>query len=241
MITKKHGKGKSVLLNLAIGNYYSVTLGGVGGEEEITKSGSNVTREAFRKLAEPLIREKCRIPFEVTGVAGPLLLFRRDGENYYAGLLPKFGDAPSYSSLKPADARLKFPVRGHLYEMRSGRYLGNGSACQLKVRGGDPVLISILPEKITGIDATLPGSWKRGESRKVGLKVRGGRGNHVFRIEIRDPEGVLPGGYAWNIYAPAANASFDFQFACSDKQGKWQIRVRDVDSGVTREFPVDLK
>ena len=241
MITKKHGKGKSVLLNLAIGNYYSVTLGGVGGEEEIAKGGSNVTREAFRSLAEPLIREKCRIPFEVTGIAGPTLLFRRDGENYYAGLLPNYGDEPLYSSLKRTDARLKFPVAGHLYEMRSGKYLGHGSVCQLKVRGGDPVLISILPERIAGIDAALPGSWKRGESRKVSLKVRGGRGNHVFRIEIRDPEGVLPEGYAWNIYAPAADCSFDFQFACNDMPGKWLIRVRDVDSGVTREFPVDLK
>ena len=87
----------------------------------------------------------------------------------------------------------------------------------------------------------IPDSWKRGESRKVGLKVRGGRGNHVLRIEIRDPKGLLPQGYAWNIYAPAAGASFDFQFACNDKPGKWRIKVRDVDSGVTREFPVDLK
>ena len=136
---------------------------------------------------------------------------------------------------------VKLPVTGHIYEMRSGKYLGYGSGCKLKVRGGDPVLLSILPEKITGVDLTLPKVWKRGESRKVGFKVRGGRGNHVFRIEIRDPEGIPPWGCAWNIYGPAEGASFDFQFACNDKPGTWHIRVRDVDSGVTREFPVELK
>ena len=242
MITKKHGKGKSVLLNLAIGNYYSVTLGGAGGEEEIAKGGSNVTRAAFRSLASPLIFEKCKAPFAVAGIADPAaVFFRRDGSNFYAGFLPKFGNEPSYSVLKWSDAAVKLPVEGHIYEMRSGKYLGYGSSCKLKVRGGDPVLLSILPEKITGIDLTLPKVWKRGESRKVVLKVRGGQGNHVFRVEIRDPEGVLPWGYAWNFYGPAAGAAFDFQFACSDRPGAWRISVRDVDSGVTREFPVDLK
>ena len=241
MITRRHGKGKTILLNLSIGNYFTVTLGGAGGEEAISKGGANVTCQALRELTAPVFYARCKAPFKVKGITGPAIFFRRDGANYYGGILPQVKDVPSYKDLKWETAQVKFPVRGHMHEMRSGRYLGFGDSCALKVRSGDPVLLSILKDKVADVKITPPKQWKRGESRKVTVSVEGASGNHVLRIEVRRPDGSLPLNYTWNIYAPAKGITFDFQFAHNDVPGKWQFKVRDIDSGITRSAIVELK
>ena len=241
MITRRHGKGQTVLLNLGIGNYFTVTLGGEGGEEAVAKGGASVTCQALRDLTGPVFYAKCKAPFEVRGITGPAIFFRRDGANYYAGVLPPVKDVPSCKDLKWETAQVAFPVKGHLYEMRNGKYLGFGDKCTLKLRSGDPALISILKDKVTGVKITLPAEWKRGESRRAAVSVEGGSGNHVLRIEIRRPDGTLPLLYAWNVYVPAEKSTFDFQFALNDLPGKWELKVRDIDSGVTGTAVIELK
>ena len=241
MIKRRHGKGQAVLLNLGIGNYFTVTLGGAGGEEAVAKGGANVTCQALRELTGPVFYAQCKAPFEVKGITGPAIFFHRDGANHYAGILPQVKDVPSYKDVKWETAQVTFPVKGHLYEMRSGRYLGFGNTCTLKVRSGDPALISILKDKVTGVKITLPAAWKRGESRKVAVSVGGGSGNHVLRIGIRRPGKTAPLLYAWNAYVPAGKSTFDFQFALNDVPGKWELVVRDIDSGVTGSAVIELK
>ena len=241
MITRSCGKGKTLLLNLGIGGYFTVTLGGAGGEEEIAKGGAGLTCQALRELTSPVFCSICRPPFEVKGITGPTIFLHKDGINFYAGILPPVKDVPSLSDLKRETVRVKFPVKGHLYEMRSGRYLGFGDSCTLKVRSGDPALLSILRDKVTGVKIGPPAEWKRGESRKVTVKIAGGSGNHVLRIEVRRPDGTLPLNYFWNAYVPAEKSAFDFQFARNDVPGKWEFRVRDIDSGVTGSTFVELK
>ena len=148
---------------------------------------------------------------------------------------------PSCRGLKWATAQVAFPVKGHLYEMRSGRYLGFGAKCALKVKSGDPALLAILKDKVRDVGITLPAAWKRGESRQVAVSVEGGSGDHVLRFEIRRPDGLLPLNYAWNAYVPAKGSTFDFQFALNDLPGKWELEVRDIDSGVTRTAVIELQ
>ncbi|MBQ7694946.1 MAG: beta-galactosidase trimerization domain-containing protein [Lentisphaeria bacterium] len=241
MITRRHGKGRTVLLNLGIGNYFTVTLGGAGGEEAVSKGGAGVTCQALRELTGPVFYARCKAPFEVKGITGPAIFFHRDGANHYAGVLPQVKDVPSYRDLKWETAQVTFPVKGHLYEMRSGKYLGFGDKCTLKLRSGDPALISILKDKVTGVKITLPAAWKRGESRRIAAAVEGGSGNHVLRFEIRRPGGTLPLLYAWNAYVPAGKGVFDFQFALNDIPGKWELLVRDIDSGVTKTAVIELE
>ena len=239
VITKKHGKGETVLLNLAIGSYYTIKLGGAGGEEITAKGGMASMQQALRELVAPFVCSRCKPPFELKGLTGAAIFLRRDGKNLYAGILPPIVDVPRYKDLKPVAAEVRFPVKGHLYSMRDGKYLGFSDSCKLTVRGGDPTLIAILPEKIRDVEIEAPRTVKPGDRFSIRIAAAGGVGPHVIHAEIRRPDGSLPFGYQWNAYT--TGGSFDFRFARNDVPGKWTIVVRDVDSGTVRKKTVEVK
>ena len=239
VITKRHGKGKAVLLNLFIGSYYTIKLGGVGGEEATAQSGMAAVQQAVRELTSPFIRSVCKAPFELSGVKGAMIFLRRDGVNHYAGILPVIKDVPRYKDLKAVAAEAKFPVKGHLYLMREGRYLGYSDRCKLNLRSGEAVLISILPEKVEKVLIKAPGSVKCGEVCTIEFSASGGKGAHVFHVEVRRPDGTLPFGYQWNAYTSRGRSRF--QFAANDQPGAWTITVRNVDTGITARKTLLLK
>jgi len=238
VITKNHGKGKSVLLNLVIGSYFTIKLGGVGGEEAIAKSGLAETQRAVREIATPLL-STCEVPFEVKGMLGSTIFMRQDGKNYYAGILPPIKDVPRYSMLQYTPAEVKFPVKGHIYLMRTGEYLGNSDTCKVQLRNGDPVVFAILPKQIKGVEINAPKALKAGEVCKIRFTAPGSVGAHVFHVEIRRPDGSLPFGYWWNSYA--SQGEQEFQFAANDVPGEWKIVVRDVDSAMTATRTIKLE
>ena len=238
VITKNHGKGKAVLLNLVIGSYFTIKLGGVGGEEALAKGGLASTQQMVRELTAPLL-STCEVPFEVKGVQGSTLFIRQDGRNYYAGILPPIVDVPHYDMLKYTPAEVRFPVKGHIYLMRTGEYLGHSDTCKVNLRSGDAVVFSILPEKVKSVKVDAPKSIKAGDICKIRFSAEGGVGSHVFHVEIRRPDGSLPFGYWWNSYA--SDGEHEFQFAANDVPGEWKIVVRDIDTGMTAASTIKLE
>ena len=239
VITKKHGRGEAVLLNLAVGSYYTIQLGGAGGEEAAEKGGAAGMQKSLREIVSPFVCSRCKPPFEVKGVTGATIFLRRDGKNHYAGVLPRIVDVPLYKDLKPIPVELKFPVKGHLYLMREGKYLGFSDSCKLTVRGGDPALIAILPEKVKPPVIEAPEKVKAGEVCTIRCSAPGGAGAHVFHVELRRPDGARPFGYWWNDYASKGERKF--QFARNDLPGRWSIVVRDVDTGMSSTRPLLLE
>ena len=239
VITKKHGRGETVLLNLGVGSYYTIQLGGAGGEEAAEKGGGAGMQKALQEIVSPFVCSRCKPPFEVKGVVGARIFLRKDGKNHYAGILPRIVDVPRYTDLKPIPAELKFPVKGHLYLMREGKYLGFSDSCKLAVRNGDPAVIAILPEKVKQVVIEAPGTVKPGDVCTIRVSAPGGVGPHVFHVELRRPDGTRPFGYWWNTYASKGERKF--QFARNDVPGTWRIVVRDVDTGMTAAKPLLLE
>ena len=167
------------------------------------------------------------------------IFLRQDGKNYYAGILPPIVDVPHYDMLKYTPAEVKFPVKGHIYLMRTGEYLGYTDTCKVNLRSGDPVVFSILPNKIKGIDVKAPKTVKAGEVCNIRFSALGGEGPHVVHVEVRRPDGSLPFTYWWNSYA--SQGEHEFQFAANDVPGDWKLVVRDIDTGMTVTKTVKLE
>ena len=138
---------------------------------------------------------------------------------------------PRYKDLKPIPVELKFPVKGHLYLMREGRYLGFSDGCKLSVRSGDPAVIAILPEKVKQVVIEAPEKVKAGDVCTIRFSASGSAGPHVFHVELRRPDGSRPFGYWWTDYVSKGERKF--QFARNDVPGSWSIVVRDVDTGMS--------
>ena len=239
VITRKLGRGETVLLNLGVGSYYTIQLGGAGGEEAAEKGGAAGMQKALQEIVSPFVCSRCKPPFEVKGVKGATIFLRKDGKNHYAGILPRIVDVPRYKDLKPIPVELKFPVKGHLYLMREGKYLGFSDSCKLAVRGGDPALIAILPEKMNPPVIEAPGKVKPGDVCTIRFSAPGGVGPHVFHVELRRSDGTRPFGYRWNTYASKGEQKF--QFARNDVPGSWTIVVRDVDTGMSSTRTLQLE
>ena len=107
------------------------------------------------------------------------------------------------------------------------------------MRGGDPALIAILPEKVKPPVIEAPETVKPGGVCTIRFSAPGSVGSHVFHAELRRPDGTRPFAYWWNAYALKGEQKF--QFARNDVQGAWTIVVRDVDTGMSSTKTLLLK
>ena len=98
-----------------------------------------------------------------------------------------------------------------------------------------------MPYQVTGIDVEVaPGDL---QTVTVDLQVRssdGQPGRHVLRIDVSDPKRRPRPEYSANLEAPRGAAHYTLPICLNDPPGTWQMRVRDVASGVTTyaEVPV---
>jgi len=88
---------------------------------------------------------------------------------------------------------VKLSAAGHIFEARSGRYLGRGREAELALGPTDAPLLAVLPYRPTKLKLTFEGGKVLARLSAAG-KTR--LGEHVFRFELLDAKGrpVLDGG-----------------------------------------------
>lgn len=124
---------------------------------------------------------------------------------------------------------------GHLYDVRSGKYLGEGSAFRATLQRGSATVVARLPYRVVAVTATGPQNAKRGQKVPFKLQVQAANatpGRHVLRVEVQGPDGKPRPHYASNVSAIKGEASLELPLAFSDPTGRWSVHVRDVASGV---------
>jgi len=225
-IFKRTGKGAAVLMNFLETNY-----------ARFPEGRQRVFMRALLDLAK--VETPMRVMDENGGQLYQYDITRfRDGENLYVGVYRM----TLSSSLNPDSVVVQLPKSGHLYEVKSGKYLGVGDKAQVSLLSSGSVLIAILPYEVEGIAATST-SGKRGDALTVSASVKtaGRPGRHVLHIEVLDPAGNLCRAYTRNVVAENGRWEGTLPTALNDPVGRWTVRIREVVSDTETVARFSLK
>jgi len=261
LIINPYGKGKAILLNFSLANYAGV-VGSL--ESSAVKAGdeAGAIRKIFRGLMlEAGVVEPAKLETEIEGVR--LYRFGRDKLNYL-GVLQELPEAPAVyaeGKARPLAAKpavIKLAEKKHVYDVRSGKYLGFIDRIETAIEPGKGLLFALLPYEVTGLrmkinqhedaKAFSESKWKKALRRikeNTGLisahVVRGGvleyeieawdvknPGLHVFRTELVSPKGEVISYYSENVVGEKGTGKGSVPLALNDAAGKWKIRARDV-------------
>jgi hypothetical protein len=233
VIVNAVGKGATVLLNFSLHSYR-----GTQGPQ-----GTRVLLDLARALLYG------------TGVRPMWGLLDAAGEPMAGGRVSAFvrGKARILGALppatedreKPVKARIVAPRKAHLYDVRSGKYLGMADSVNCDLRFASATVLSALPYRVQGVEVHAPMRCAAGEMCDVGVRIRGEGDTTgampVIRINVIGPEGGERHYYARTLYPEGLQASLRVPFALNDPLGEWRIVARDVLTGMTGSAKVRLE
>ncbi|HUS05556.1 MAG TPA: hypothetical protein VMZ52_04640, partial [Bryobacteraceae bacterium] len=237
-------KGKAVLLKNSLLNYHQDRLTGKEGP-------------AHQMMGDLLRSAGVRPAFAVTDMAGrppvgvEVHTFRNGGATIVALATnpqlrvdelgpPEFRSNERFA--KPVTARLTFPAELFVYDIRAGKPLGKRKDMAVTVQPYEPLIYSFSPVPLPAFEISLPARAERGSNIHVGLRtaVSSPASQHVMHAEVVDPSGKVVDHYSGNLLAPNGSAGKLIPIALNDSPGRWELRVRDVLTGVTKRTQFEV-
>jgi len=195
----------------AIRRYFSKTLRGMGIEPEI------------------MIKTEGNAVYE-----GEFAVFK-DGDAMYLGLLR------DHTPLKSAQkAEIILPKKGHIYDLRCGKYLGNTAMIKTALKPGRAGLWAVLPEKAGELKLDGDNEIRAGEKVKFRICVNDNY-RHVVRVNVFDADGRMRNEYAQNVVCGNGSAEYVLPLALNDGQGEWTIFARDILGGSTVQHKLIIR
>ncbi|MEW6357776.1 MAG: beta-galactosidase [Planctomycetota bacterium] len=239
-------KGKAVILNFSFAKYHDSHRSQDHSADYPGWTEGAPTRALMRDL---LGRAGAKAPVIVEPQIPRCQIARfRQGDSELVGVLPGLPRNGMAYTLKeatippPRGARIRFPRKAHIYDVRAGKYLGYRDACDAKLQPGRAQLFALLPYKVKALELTGLETTRRGQSIPLRAVVRtdGKPDAHVLRLTFLNPKGEEVPHYAQN--GKAINSQFVGVWtpALNDPTGVWRIQARDVISGQTAAIRVQV-
>ena len=131
---------------------------------------------------------------------------------------------------------MTLPRKGHIYNVRTKKYMGYGNTFKYRLHSGGADLFAVLKKVACAPASAAPAEAARGSVVKFQLSNPGS--GRVFYCELTDPAGKVR--YSCALSAPDGKAEGAFQIAFNDPAGKWTFRFSDAASGaqMTRTLTV---
>jgi hypothetical protein len=150
------------------------------------------------------------------------------GEAQYVALLP----VEKMKSAEGMPITVHLPHKAHVYNMRAGKYLGQGSTLKGDLTPDTVAVFSLLPYQVNGLEASAEtGEDPQGAVIRARVIATAQPTDHVFHVEFTSPQGEKCPWYSRNILAPGGAAEMQIPFALSDPAGVWTAQVTDVATG----------
>jgi len=232
-VVKTSGQGTGVLLNCSFGDYTN----------QVAQPGQITPGEAMRMFAGLPAGQP---HWQVSAADGKPLSGARvsafaRGKARIVGLLPP----------RPEDVKTTVPMHvklsasAHLYDLRAGKYLGQGDNAEVQGLFASATFLSALPYRVQKLTVTAPAKAVAGAPCAVQVKltaegdVQGAQ--PVFRVNVIGPDGADRHYYARTLAPDGLQASTTVPFAANDVPGQWKIVARDVLTGTTVSAVVRLE
>jgi hypothetical protein len=230
-IVNATGKGHSVLFN-----------GTPVGYLEVRQKGGGATMRSFFGQCLEMAGIEPALALCGSGDDRPLpgygIFPFRHGDNRYFGVAPDLNFSQDILGGMQTDAAhgqrtvtVKFPVAGHLYDVRKGAYLGRGNRAEVQLETFDAPLFAVMRTKARAMALAWEGKLVRAK-----LKVTGGQpGERVFRFDVYTKGGKRQLDAGANVVARNGVAAWTPDKALP-KRGR--IVCRDVATGVQAELAI---
>lgn len=226
VIVNAVGKGMAILLNFAIAHYRTFETAKRKWLRDLFAgivSAANVKPfcKVFSLNGEPMI--DCRIS-----------RFKR-GNIVTVGIL-----APRPSpNAKDTPAELVISKPAHIYDQRSGDYLGFSGSFRSIISPNSAKMLSLLPYRVTGLKISGDAKVFAGSAAKLAISLQASGKvapeGHIYRLHIQNPKGEDVWHYARTLRTDGISskpAFISLPFAYNDQSGTWIVTVRDVATGV---------
>ncbi len=238
---EKLGKGGILTLNFLAAGYQQTILGGVGGEVARELTGSEKFCAALRKIvSQELARGGVTRSRYLTGKGGTPrqaeTVWREFNGTYLFGIWKFDRQVPRLDPRSGEDVTVTLPRKGHIYNVRTKKYLGYGNTFCYRLYPGCGDLFALLPARPGVLRATAPAAVVRGGEVKFSVELPGA--GRVFYCQLIAPDGKIR--YARTLAADSGKASGSFQIALNDPAGKWKFKFSDAATGTSaiREMSV---
>ncbi|MHC4915825.1 MAG: beta-galactosidase, partial [Planctomycetota bacterium] len=182
---RETGKGRALLMNCAPLEYLRARRTLAGGEKVADFFAGALNLAGVEPEME------IRAARDDRPLAGWQVFPFAHGDARYFGVTPDLGatqdtlgDTTAEGGRAAHEAKLRFPLSGHLYEMRSGEYLGEGDSATDSFEAGSIKLYAVMPYRVEGLDL----AFEKGKAA-AGLKAGGRIGEHVLRFDLFDADG----------------------------------------------------
>ena len=232
VVLNQFDNGKAVLLNLALDRYETLRKEG---------HGTPVKNLLRRALELGGVRSRIGLSTEAGELKGCETVFFRDGPIEYVGLLRSHVVKAPVS----VQARVAFPKRAYVYDVRAQRLLGLTDRAETSMRTWRAQLYALLPYRVDDL-ALTPDRRNCQQGDVVTLTATlstspGKAGTHCIRVTAFGPDGAPRPHYSQNVLTKDGEAIGEVPLALNDQPGRWRFVAEDVVSGTKEAVEVELK
>ncbi len=179
---------------------------------------------------EPLVATETRV-----WQSGDALVFGLWRQMRNAWFSPKGGTVAG----EPVAARVAFPKPYHVYDLRSGKYLGETSSLETKLRWGRAAFYLASPYPLKGLKVTLDSTTpRRGQAVTATIALplpARARERQAVYVEVFTPANDQP---LWGRYVQVlrgGRAKLQVPVAYNDAAGQWRLKVTELFSRQSAE------
>ena len=236
---RKVGKGRAILLNLALGQYHFIKLGGTGGELSTAVSADakfqQTCRELVRKyLLQAGVRQDAQV-LDAKGRGFPCIgTMRFDGPNRILALHVNGGgkETGRFDFSKAVPVTVKLARKGHVYDVRQGKYLGYTDTFKSALLPAWSRFYAVQSKATKAVRVSAVSALEAGQVLELAVTAEGAEGPQVFHLEVTDPAGLRQAVYAKNYRSEGPSAKIRFQLPFNAAKGKWRAEVTQVSTGL---------
>jgi len=224
MLVNRNGRGKTVLLNFDLSRCPG------RGQAEF---GAALLRAAgaspqYRPIGPP---------------SSMISVLRRGSMTLLGAILPRQDPQNPRQ-----DATISWAKPMHVYDVRSGRYLGcrNEIGIYGLVKPQRVHLFTLQTLPLTALKLEAPEKIDRGQSLDLQVNVNFGGGgdprevDRVVRIDVADPNGQMIVHYRDFLTLTETKGQLQIPFAFNDLLGRWTITAMDIATGISASKTVTL-
>jgi hypothetical protein len=249
-IVRKHGRGRSVYLNMLLTDYHRWRLKPPEDEPARRLIGFILQHAGAGVQYRFLDKDGAMM---VSGLPGVEIHPWRCGDLRVLGIHRNYQlrvselGPPEYrkqdSLAKPMKLKLDLGRAHAVYDQRSGKYFGKRRNVAVELPKYEPVVLAILPEPVEGLSISAPAEAKRGELVTARLKLRAPKlgDTHAFRVHVIGPDGKEMRMLTQTLTAPRGAATWEVPIAVSDPAGGYRLQARDIATGAAAEATLTVE
>lgn len=139
--------------------------------------------------------------------------------------------------------RIEFEKPYYIYNVRENEFLGKKKELDLNISEYQTLFLALYPYKIESVMIKGEKKAKRGKGWRFQIKIEVSNknsGDHILNLKVYDSKENLREDYSKNIIAEKGLYKGEIPFANNDPKGKWQIFVKEVVSGKTDKFELEV-